>query len=96
MQKGQSLVFLSFSLFSSTYLQWFAFNIVSWGIVVAASAAANNFAGLVILRTLLGVFECSIQPTFIILTSMWYKKEEQAVPVSLWYCMNGLQTAVGG
>ncbi|KAL7412202.1 major facilitator superfamily domain-containing protein [Mrakia frigida] len=76
--------------------KWFSFNIVSWGIVVAASAAANNFAGLVVLRTLLGVFECSIQPTFIILTSMWYEKEEQVVTVSLWYCMNGLQTAVGG
>lgn len=62
--------------------KWFSFNIFAWGVTVTASAAANNFTGLVIvssllfsrdipsltfprgfsqLRTLLGVFECSIQ-----------------------------------
>ncbi|PWN48501.1 MFS general substrate transporter [Violaceomyces palustris] len=76
--------------------RWLGFCIISWGAVTACSAAIHNFTGAVIARSLLGVFECVCQPAFLLLASIWYKKEEQARTISLFYCMNGLQTAVGG
>ncbi|KAK5129499.1 hypothetical protein LTR08_003222 [Meristemomyces frigidus] len=70
--------------------------IILWGATLTLHAACKDFAGLVAVRTLLGIFEAVCQPAFLVLTSMWYKREEQALIVSLWYCMNGLQQIVGG
>jgi MFS family permease len=66
-----------------------------WGAVLALHAACKNFAGLVTVRTFLGVFEACCQPIFIVLSSMWYKREEQAQTVAYWYMMNGGQQIVG-
>lgn len=71
-------------------------NIVLWGIVLGCHALGKNFTILVAVRTLLGAFECCCQPVFILMSSMWYKREEQALIVSLWYMMNGGQQIVGG
>ncbi len=49
-----------------------------------------------VLRFLLGLFEACVQPTFIILSSMWYTRREQTVLISLWFSMTGLQLMVGG
>lgn len=76
--------------------KYLAFNIIAWGTVLACHAACNNFTGLVVVRTLLGLFETCCQPIFVILSAMWYKREEQAATVSYWYLMNGGQQIVGG
>lgn len=47
-------------------------------------AACRNFVGLVIVRGFLGGFEAVCQPAFLLLTSMWYKREEQATTAILW------------
>ncbi|UKZ78972.1 hypothetical protein TrVFT333_006721 [Trichoderma virens FT-333] len=73
-----------------------AANVFCWGAVVACSAATTNFGGLMALRFLLGFFESCVQPAMMLLTSMWYTREEQSVLNSLWYCMTGLQLMVGG
>ncbi|OLN89761.1 putative transporter C460.05-like protein 4 [Colletotrichum chlorophyti] len=65
-------------------------------IVVFLHAACRNFLGLVIVRGFLGAFEAVCQPAFVLLTSMWYKREEKATTAILWYMMNGLQQIVGG
>jgi len=70
--------------------------IISWGAVLACTAAAHNFTGLVVARTLLGLFESACQPAFVVLSSIWYKREEQASRVTYWYMMNGAQQIVGG
>jgi MFS family permease len=51
---------------------------------------------LITVRTLLGVFESACQPAFVVLSSMWYRREEQAARVTYWYMMNGAQHIVGG
>lgn len=51
--------------------------VTSWGTVLACTAACNNWAGLVTTRVLLGVFESAIAPSLILVTSMWYKRNEQ-------------------
>lgn len=71
-------------------------SIILWGIVLALHSVAKNFATLVALRTLLGILEAVCQPSFVYLSSMWYKREEQAATVSYWYMMNGGQQIVGG
>jgi MFS family permease len=70
--------------------------IICWGSILALHAACHNFAGLVTVRTLLGIFEAVCQPSFLVLSSMWYKREEQAQTVTYWYMMNGGQQIVGG
>jgi len=59
-------------------------------------SVAKNFATLITLRILLGVFEAVCQPSFVYLSSMWYRREEQAATISYWYMMNGGQQIVGG
>lgn len=46
-------------------------NVFCWGVVIACSAACKNFGSLMAVRFLLGVFESCVQPSFIIMTSMW-------------------------
>ncbi|KAF8665549.1 hypothetical protein AX16_000009 [Volvariella volvacea WC 439] len=76
--------------------KYLAFNIVAWGAILAFTAACHNFVGLVIVRTLLGLFECVCQPAFVFLSTMWYTREEQALVIGSFYSMNGFQQCVGG
>jgi sugar phosphate permease len=76
--------------------KYLGINICLWGTILAMHAACHNFAGLVTVRTLLGIFEACCQPTFVLLSSIWYKREEQAATVTYWYMMNGAQQIVGG
>ncbi|PMD54472.1 major facilitator superfamily transporter [Hyaloscypha bicolor E] len=75
--------------------KWLGLNIILWGITLALHAAMKNFAGLVTLRAFLGLFEAVSQPTFVLLSGMWYKREEQAGAVIYWYMMNGVQQIIG-
>lgn len=71
-------------------------NILAWSTTLALHSVCFNFPSLVAVRTLLGIFEAVCQPTFLVLSSMWYKREEQAEIVTYWYMMNGGQQIVGG
>ncbi|KAF2178726.1 MFS general substrate transporter [Zopfia rhizophila CBS 207.26] len=76
--------------------KYLSFSIIAWGTVLGCHAACKNFAGLVTVRTLLGIFESACQPAFVVLSGMWYRREEQAARVTYWYMMNGAQQIVGG
>ncbi|KIM96044.1 hypothetical protein OIDMADRAFT_170696 [Oidiodendron maius Zn] len=76
--------------------KYLSINIMLWGMTLMCHAACKNFTSLVTVRTLLGIFEACCQPSFILLSSMWYLREEQAATVSYWYMMNGAQQVVGG
>ncbi|KAF3355278.1 hypothetical protein VdG1_04239 [Verticillium dahliae VDG1] len=71
--------------------KYLSFCIVAWGITLACHAACTSFEGLLVVRTLLGIFESVCQPAFVILSGMWYRREEQASRVTYWYMMNGAQ-----
>ena len=64
--------------------KYLSFCIIAWGSVLACHAACNNFVGLVTVRSLLGLFESVCQPGFVIISSMWYRREEQADRVTWW------------
>ncbi|KAL2868991.1 putative 2-ketogluconate transporter [Aspergillus lucknowensis] len=76
--------------------KYLSLNITLWGAILALHAAAHNFPSLVAVRTLLGIFEAVCQPSFVLLSGMWYKRKEQAETVTYWYMMNGAQQIVGG
>ncbi|KAF2397261.1 MFS general substrate transporter [Trichodelitschia bisporula] len=76
--------------------KYLGISIILWGTVLALHASARSFAVLLTLRTLLGTFEAVCQPAFLLLSSMWYKRSEQASAVTYWYMMNGMQQIVGG
>uniref|UniRef100_A0A093VJ93 Putative transporter n=1 Tax=Talaromyces marneffei PM1 TaxID=1077442 RepID=A0A093VJ93_TALMA len=56
-----------------------------WGACLCGMAGCNNFAGLAVVRFLLGVFEAGILPCFMVLTSVWYSRNEQPIRTALWY-----------
>ncbi|PMD46859.1 MFS general substrate transporter [Hyaloscypha variabilis F] len=76
--------------------KYLSINIMLWGATLMCHAAVKNFTHLVVVRTLLGIFEACCQPSFVVLSSMWYLRSEQAATVSYWYMMNGAQQIVGG
>lgn len=59
-------------------------------------AAANNFTVLAVLRVLSGAFEAIADPAFMLMTSMFYTREEQPSRISAWYAWNGIGVAGGG
>ncbi|KAI7885484.1 MFS general substrate transporter [Lichtheimia hyalospora FSU 10163] len=76
--------------------KFLAFNICAWSAVLACHAACNNFVSLLVCRTLLGIFEASCQPILVVLSGMWFRRDEQNLIVTIWYMMNGFQQIVGG
>lgn len=59
-------------------------------------AAAQNFAALAALRILSGAFEAIADPAFMLITSMYYTREEQPSRIAAWYIWNGVGVAGGG
>ncbi len=76
--------------------KYISINFVLWGITLAATGSATNFATLATGRFFLGVFESCLNPGFVLITSSWWKREEQSSRVALWYCANGLFGAPSG
>ncbi|SAM81323.1 related to allantoate permease [Ustilago bromivora] len=76
--------------------RWLGFCVTAWGISCCFVALCHDFTGILVLRIMLGCFECVCQPAFVALSAIWYRKEEQARTITLWYCCNGLQAMFGG
>ncbi|KAF7586079.1 hypothetical protein BBP40_009610 [Aspergillus hancockii] len=66
-----------------------------WGIILALHAVAENYAGLMVLRTLLGVFESAISPGFSLITGMWYTPKEHVSRHSFWFAGNASCSIIG-
>jgi MFS family permease len=76
--------------------KFLSINIMCWSTILCMHALCFSFPALVAVRTLLGIFEAVCQPAFLIMSSIWYKRDEQAAVVNYWYMMNGAQQIVGG
>ncbi|CDH13256.1 probable Allantoate permease [Zygosaccharomyces bailii ISA1307] len=64
--------------------------IILWGMVLALhSAPTVNYASFIFLRCLLGFLESAITPAFTIITSQYWKKEEQFLRICIWFSFNG-------
>lgn len=59
-------------------------------------AACHNFATLATLRALSGAAEACSDPSFMLITSIWYTRRQQPVRIGIWYTANGFGIAAGG
>ncbi|KAG7086386.1 hypothetical protein E1B28_002343 [Marasmius oreades] len=69
--------------------KWMSINIFVWAVALCSHTACKNFAGLFVVRCILGACEGSITAGFMIVTSMFYTRNEQTVRVGYWFLMNG-------
>ncbi|KAI4165222.1 MAG: hypothetical protein LQ342_001090 [Letrouitia transgressa] len=76
--------------------KYLGFNIFMWGFFLMLQAACDNFATLAVLRFLAGAAEACSDPSFMLITQMWYKRRQQPVRIGIWYTANGLGIAGGG
>lgn len=70
-------------------------SILIWGGVCMLLAAPKNFAGFMAVRALLGFAEGAVQPSFVIITSVYYRKKEHALRTACWISCNALAQIVG-
>ncbi|PPR01815.1 hypothetical protein CVT24_001679 [Panaeolus cyanescens] len=76
--------------------KWMSFNIAVWAVALCAHAACKNFAGLFVVRLILGMCEGSITAGFMIVSSMFYTRNEQTLRVGYWFLMNGTAQIISG
>lgn len=76
--------------------KWLGLNVALWGTATACGAAAHNYQTLLVSRVFLGIFEATIAPSLMLISSQWYTKSEQAPRFSFWYLGLGLGQIVGG
>ncbi|UPX15484.1 uncharacterized protein EKO05_0005930 [Ascochyta rabiei] len=69
--------------------------VCAWGTVVSCTAACDSYTSLAVCRFLLGAFESAISPSLILVTSMWYKRDEQPKRIGFWYLGVGTAVMVG-
>ncbi|EED79307.1 predicted protein [Postia placenta Mad-698-R] len=69
--------------------KWVSINIFIWAVALLCHAAAKTFGQLFACRVFLGICEGAITPGFMIVTSMFYTRQEQTQRVGYWFLMNG-------
>ncbi|KAH8811007.1 major facilitator superfamily domain-containing protein [Xylogone sp. PMI_703] len=65
-----------------------------WGIVLLSTVGCYNYTGIMLNRFFLGFLESAVAPAFTVFITFWWKREEQALRVGLWYCCVGVATTI--
>ncbi|PVH76136.1 major facilitator superfamily transporter [Cadophora sp. DSE1049] len=73
-----------------------AATVIVWGAILMFHAVAKDFAGLATVRTLLGVFECAINPGTMMIFSLWYKRNQQPFRMGIWIGSAGVAYVMAG
>ena len=74
---------------------WVIFNMAAWSIVTMCTTAGHNFVTLLICRMLLGAFEATILPAFILITQMWWLRREQSYRTIAYQIANSFAAIFG-
>ncbi|KAL6231499.1 hypothetical protein BDW75DRAFT_247851 [Aspergillus navahoensis] len=70
--------------------------ITCWGIIMTLTGLVQNFAGLLVVRVLLGVFEAGFFPGAVYLCTFWYMPKELSTRLAIFYCASALSGAFSG
>ncbi|KAH9873469.1 hypothetical protein IAQ61_004092 [Plenodomus lingam] len=70
--------------------------VVLWGIAEMCLGATTNWTTIAVARFFLGFTEGAVAPSFMIITSGWYKRSEHPVRIATWVSMFGISQIVGG
>ncbi|EPQ59297.1 MFS general substrate transporter [Gloeophyllum trabeum ATCC 11539] len=76
--------------------KYLGMNVVLWGVVLMLHAVPTTFGPFFALRFILGMLESCAAPVQILITTMFYKKNEQSMRVAWWYLQSGTASVVGG
>lgn len=69
--------------------------LIVWAIILVAHCGASNYAGILTLRFLLGMFEAGISPSCMMICGMFYSREDQPFRMCTFLSCNGIATVVG-
>jgi MFS family permease len=75
---------------------WLSICCIGFGAVTAFQGLVQNYAGLLVTRFFLGVFECGMFPGCFFLLSGWYRRHEAQKRFSLFFSSTSLAGAFGG
>ncbi|CZR58593.1 related to allantoate permease [Phialocephala subalpina] len=67
---------------------------LSWGIILLCTPGAKSFSGLFACRFFLGMAEGGVSPAYVLITGMWYKKDEIPQRVTFWFTGNGVAIVI--
>ncbi|CEJ61727.1 allantoate permease [Penicillium brasilianum] len=76
--------------------KWLGGNVFLWGVAAAASAGASDYRSLLVARIFLGIFEATVGPSLMLLSSQYYTRSEQAPRFTFWYMGLGVAQILGG
>jgi MFS family permease len=66
--------------------------VLIWGIVCILTVVCHNYGGFVAQRFFLGLMESAVSPAFVAVTALWYKPQEQATRLGIWYSATGVSS----
>ncbi|OCF37930.1 allantoate permease [Kwoniella heveanensis BCC8398] len=79
------LVFTRFPLAKTA-----AFFVLIWGIICLLTVTCTNYPGFVAQRVFLGLAESAVSPAFVAVTALWWKPQEQAKRLGIYYSSTGI------
>ncbi|KAH8426022.1 putative MFS transporter [Aspergillus melleus] len=65
--------------------RYLGFLIFCWGVIMLCTGFVQNFAGLVVIRFLLGLFEAGFLPGAVLVISKWYLPNETQTRIAILY-----------
>ncbi|KXJ85647.1 MFS transporter [Microdochium bolleyi] len=63
--------------------------VLVWGICLMCTAACRDWKDLYVQRFFLGFLESGVSPMFMLVVGGWYKRNEQALRMGVWYSATG-------
>jgi len=94
--------YILFEIPSNIYLKrfspriWLSLCCIGFGLTTTLQGLTQNYAGILVTRFFLGVFECGMFPGCFYLISMWYKRDEAQKRYTLFFSSTSLAGAFGG
>lgn len=70
--------------------------VLLWGLTCLLTVVCHNYPGFVTQRVFLGLMESAVSPAFVAITALWYKPQEQATRMGIWYSATGIFSMVSG
>ncbi|TFK34022.1 major facilitator superfamily domain-containing protein [Crucibulum laeve] len=75
---------------------WIPSIMLAWGIVMMCMAFVKSYHGLIITRVFLGLAEAGLPPGVAFYITFWYRRQDQARPISLYFSSATVAGAFGG
>ncbi|EXJ94483.1 hypothetical protein A1O1_02879 [Capronia coronata CBS 617.96] len=75
---------------------WLGFLCFGWGALTLGFAFLHSFAGAVVTRLFIGVFEAGFYPGIVYIITFWYRQEERSIRLALVSASSSLAGAFGG